>query len=515
MRWSVARSLLRENVVQKEVLSKAFSTTSQANSATQPPSRTLSSIPMPQEKHERESKISIKTEVPGPKSTKLRNELLDLQQMSSVTLVTDLENSFGNYLNDVDGNTYLDCFMQIASLPLGYNHPALQAVLTDPRNLSALINRPALGWFPNDRWVNLLKETFMSIAPKGLDQIYPMMCGTCSNENAIKPMFMAYMQKQRGDRIDFTQEEIDSTMKNQAPGAPQLSILAFKGGFHGRTVGLLSCSNSRPIHGVDIPVLPWPKADFPRYKYPLEENVRENQAEDERCLATVEEQIENQAKIGIPVAGMIVEPIQAEGGDYHGSKEFFQGLDRICKKHGISFMIDEVQTGGGSTGKMWCHEYFDIEPDIMTFSKKMISGGIYHRSSHRPQHPGRIQNTWVGDSHKFLLLSEVVKVIKQRNLVELSNKTGAVMLKGLLELENKYPSLLNAARGRGTFCAIDCPSAQIRDNIVNKCRQKGLLIGGCGEATIRVRPSLIFEARHAEMMLEVMNDVVGHIHKSN
>ena len=71
-------------------------------------------------------------------------------------------------------------------------------------------------------------------------------------------------------------------------------------------------------------------------------------------------------------------------------------------------MVDEVQTGGGSTGKMWCHEHFDIEPDLMTFSKKMISGGIYHRSSHRPQHPGRIQNTWVGDSHKLLLLSEVI-----------------------------------------------------------------------------------------------------------
>ena len=71
-------------------------------------------------------------------------------------------------------------------------------------------------------------------------------------------------------------------------------------------------------------------------------------------------------------------------------------------------MVDEVQTGGGSTGKMWCHEHFDIEPDLMTFSKKMISGGIYHRSSHRPQLPGRIQNTWVGDSHKLLLLSEVI-----------------------------------------------------------------------------------------------------------
>lgn len=134
--------------------------------------------------------------------------------------------------------------------------------------------------------------------------------------------------------------------------------------------------------------------------------------------------------------------------------------------------------------------------------------------------------------------------MKQQDLIELSNKTGDVMLKGLEELENKYPSLLNAARGKGTFCAIDCPTAQIRyykrtqyllilalklcacklrilffsinrDNIVNKCRQKGLVIGGCGEATIRMRPSLIFEPRHAESMIEVMNDVVGSIDKSN
>ena len=92
-----------------------------------------------------------------------------------------------------------------------------------------------------------------------------MMCGTCSNENAIKLMFMDYMQKQRGERVNFTNEELQSTMKNSAPGSPKLSILSFKGCFHGRTVGLLSCSNSRPIHGVDIPTLPWPKAEFPRY----------------------------------------------------------------------------------------------------------------------------------------------------------------------------------------------------------------------------------------------------------
>jgi len=513
---TIARGLLRENgQIQKE-LASAFSTTS-STSAPPPPSRTLSSAPLPQRRSDDasdSSEIKIVTpSVPGPKSTQMRQKLMDIQQMGSITLIADLENSKGNYFRDVDGNNYLDAFMQIASLPLGYNHPALQSVMTDPKNLSALINRPAMGWYPNDRWVHLLQDVFMSIAPKGLDQIYPMMCGTCSNENAIKLMFMKYMDKQRGGRVNFTQEEVDSTMKNQAPGSPKLSILSFKGCFHGRTVGLLSCSNSRPIHGVDIPTLPWPKADFPQYKYPLEEFVRENKAEDERCLATVEEQIEKQAKLGIPVAGIITEPIQAEGGDNHGSKEFFQGLDRIAHKLDIPLLMDEVQTGGGSTGKMWCHEHFDLEhgPDAVTFSKKMLSGGIYHKKTLRPAHPGRVVNTWVGDPHKALMLEAVVKEIKTHDLTGLSLKTGDTMLKGLKELERRFPGLWHAARGRGTFAAVDCSTVAIRDEIVTRMRSQGVLIGGCGEKAIRIRPALIFEPKHAEIMLEKFEDVLTEL----
>merc|ERR1712212_1263878 len=291
--------------------------------------------------------INIVSDIPGAKSTRLKNELSKIQEMSTVTFFADYANSLGNYIKDVDGNTYLDCFMQIASIPLGYNHPAILQALRNEQNICAMANRPALGWFPSEDWVNRIKNSMLAVAPPGLDQVFPMMCGTCSNENGVKMMFMRYMNNQRDGRTEFTTEELQSTMKHQAPGSPKLSILAFKGGFHGRTVGLLSCSNSRAIHGIDIPTIAWPKADFPRYRYPLHDNLRENQAEDDRCLANVEEHIENQTKLGAPVAGVIVEPIQAEGGDYHGSKEFFQGLDKICKKHGISFMVDEVQTGGG------------------------------------------------------------------------------------------------------------------------------------------------------------------------
>jgi len=348
----------------------------------------------------------------------------------------------------------------------------------------------------------------MAVAPPGMTQVFPMMCGTCSNENGIKMMFMRYMNKQRKGRVEFTEEELSSVLKHQEPGSPKLSILSFKGAFHGRSLGLLSCSNSRPIQGVDIPTLPWPKADFPKYKYPLVEHARENAEEDARCLALVEELIESASREGQPVAGVISEPIQAEGGDNHASAEFFRGLAEICARRDISLMMDEVQTGGGATGKMWCHEHFGIQADVVSFSKKMLSGGIYHNLEHRPPHPGRILNTWVGDPHKIIMLEQVVKTIREDCLLELVTRSGETLLAGLEELQQRFPAVLSAARGRGTVCAIDVASAELRDRILTSLRQRGVNLGGCGTSTVRIRPSLTFTPRHVSIMLDMLNDVI-------
>jgi len=459
--------------------------------------------------HENGMKISIKTAIPGPTTLRLKEDINKMQQMSSIVNFVDMDKSQGNYQVDVDGNVFMDAFMQIASLPLGYNHPALKDAIRDEANLGVLINRSAMGWYPPQEWVDRMRNTMMSVAPKGMTQIYPMMCGTCSNENAIKLMFMRYMDKQRGGRVEFTEEELMTTMTNSAPGSPKLSVMSFKGCFHGRTVGLLSCSNSRPIHGIDIPTLPWPKCDFPVYKYPLEDFAAENRAEDERCLAMAEDIITSSQGTA-PVVGVITEPIQSEGGDNYASKEFFQGLEKICRKHDISFMMDEVQTGGGSTGKMWCHEHFDLEhgPDIVTFSKKMLSGGIFHKETHRPKHAGRVINTWVGDPHKMILLSAAVEVIQRDKLVPLQVESGKVLLDGLKDLESRYPGVIRASRGLGTFIATDAPTEAKRDAFVLAMRKAGVLVGGCGESTVRFRPALVFEPKHAQIVVDVMNKVV-------
>jgi len=243
--------------------------------------------------------------------------------------------------------------------------------------------------------------------------------------------------------------------------------------------------------------------------------VRENEAEDARCLAQVEELIEQATKDGQPVAGIISEPIQAEGGDNHGSDRFFQGVAAICKKHDISLMMDEVQTGGGASGKMWCHEHFGIEADVVSFSKKMLSGGIYHNLEHRPPHPGRILNTWVGDPHKIIMLEQVVNTIKEESLLDLVTESGKTIMEGLEDIQSRYPEILSKARGRGTICAVDVKNVELRDKILTTLRQRGVHLGGCGASAIRIRPCLTFTPRHANIMLDNINDVVMELSRKS
>ena len=252
-----------------------------------------------------------------------------------------------------------------------------------------------------------------------------MACGSCANENAYKVMFIYYNNLRRKG-IPPSQEETEQCVLNKGPGCPDLSILSFKGGFHGRTLGCLSTTHSKPVHKIDIPAFDWPVASFPRYKYPLEENVEYNHKQDVDCLKEVEQLIDyynNEKKKD--VAGMVVEPIQSEGGDNHGSPYFFQNLQRIAKKNNIVFLIDEVQTGLGATGKMWAHEHFNLDesPDIMTFSKKMQIGGYYMKEQYLTE-PYRVFNTWLGDPIRVLYLEAILNVVRRENLIEHNRVTG-------------------------------------------------------------------------------------------
>lgn len=457
-------------------------------------------------------KPMVRTPIPGPRSKALLNEMSQIQLTKGLSYFVDFDKSKGNYIVDADGNILLDVFQQIASIPLGYNHPALRRVVQDPKNVSSFINRAALGLFPPVSFLQDIKDALLSVAPPGLSEVTTMACGACSVENAFKLCFMHYKSKHRGDP-EPSMEDLNSCMLNQSPGTPPLSILAFEKGFHGRTLGALSTTRSKAILRVDIPVFDWPKAPFPYLKYPLDKNERANKAEEERCLELTRQAIIDSNNAGKPVAGIIVEPVQSEGGDNHASAEFFKSLQTIAKELDSLLILDEVQTGCGSTGKFWAHEHWGLDepPDIVTFSKKMLIGGFYHRPEVRVQQPMRIFNTWMGDQSKLILLKEVVKVIQEEGLLQRVQESGRILLSGLENIQEKYFGLFSRARGVGTFCAIDCTDADTRAEFISRMKENGVELGGCGAASIRFRPTLTFSPYHVSILLGVMDKVASQM----
>jgi len=449
---------------------------------------------------------SVKTAIPGPKSKELLGQLDKYQDTRTQHFFVDYSKSKGNYVVDADGNVLLDILCSIASHSIGYNAPSLVAAAKSDEWVQALINRPALGVEPTMIWPRVLQESFISVAPKGLDQVFTAMCGTCANECAYKAVFMAWQHKHRGGK-PFNESELSSCMKNEAPGTPDLAILSFSGGFHGRLFGSLSSTRSKPIHKVDIPAFHWPMAPFPKLKYPLEQHKAENDREEARCLEEVEKIIKTHK---VPIAGLIVEPIQGEGGDNWASPTFFRGLRDITSRHGVAFIVDEVQTGVGATGKFWAHEHWNLQtpPDVVTFSKKMQAAGFFHNLSLRAPQAYRNFNTWIGDPIRALQAGVIIKEIKEKNLLQNVEITGSYLKSGLNSLQSKYPSLVSNVRGLGTFLAFDLPTADHQTKFLATLREKGVEATGSGSSSIRFRPMLIFAPKHASIALEAIDDTL-------
>ncbi|KAK4204377.1 putative 4-aminobutyrate aminotransferase [Triangularia verruculosa] len=452
---------------------------------------------------------SVKTEIPGPKAKEKIAELNEVFDTRSLNMLTDYYKSAGNYIADPDGNILLDVYAQIASIPVGYNNPALIEAAKSPQMIQGLINRPALGNFPSSDWADVLKAGILKVAPKGLNQVFTAMAGSDANETAYKAAFMYRRQQERGGaHVEFTEEEMSSAMLNQSPGASQnLSILSFKTGFHGRLFGSLSTTRSKPIHKLDIPAFDWPQATFPKLKYPLDKHAKENEAAEKAALEEVEHLIKN---YHVPPCAVIVEPIQSEGGDNHASPAFFRGLREITKKNNVLLIVDEVQTGVGATGKFWAHEHWDLPtpPDMVTFSKKAQTAGYYFGNPElRPNKPYRQFNTWMGDPARALLFKAIIEEIEKHDLVKHTAKVGEYLYKRLEELGERYPGMVENLRGKGqgTFIAFDNPH---RDVFLRRAKGEGVNIGGSGESAVRLRPMLVFEEGHVDLLIGGLERVI-------
>jgi len=409
-------------------------------------------------------------------------------------------------------------FMQIASLPLGYNHPALEAACADPLMSVFAHSRSAMGFMPPKELPQLLDDTFLKIAPKGFTKVQPMLCGSSCNENVFKAVFFWYCGKQRVAKgkgaAEFSAEDHASSMINKSPGSPnELSIMSFAGGFHGRTLGALSCTHSKSVHKLDAPAFDWPTAPFPRLRYPLKDNIEFNTAEEKRCLDEVNNIFRARKEEGRPVAGAIIEPILAEGGDLHASADFFKGLQKACKEFGAAFIVDEVQTGIFCSGHTWAHEAWDLKesPDFVCFSKKALIGGYYYADEFQPAGGYRIFNTWMGDATKILLFKAVLETVEKDGLRALIPQVAEKLMGILDEASRTNPQHVTNIRGVGTFIAFDCESPALRDQLAARLKNNGVLVGVNGTQSIRFRPALNVELKHIAEFQGVFADTLKQL----
>ena len=178
--------------------------------------------------------------------------------------------------------------MNISQIPFGYNHPSLLEASSSDLMHKVVATRTGMGLNPPKEFMDVIDRAFMDVAPKGMDRVTMAMCGACSVEAAFKMAMINYAQKKRGGPVvPPSEEELASCMKNIEPGSPNHGVMSFNSGFHGRLFGSLSSSRTKAIHKVDMPAFDWPYAEPPRYKYPLEDNVEYNKAQDDTSLAHV------------------------------------------------------------------------------------------------------------------------------------------------------------------------------------------------------------------------------------
>lgn len=411
--------------------------------------------------------------------------------------VMDLEKSHGSWIHDkISGNDYLDMFSMFASASIGYNHPHL---VKNTEWLGKMaINKPTLADVYSEEYAEFM-EVFERVAiPEHLQYAFFISGGTLAVENAMKACF------------DW------KTRKNFEKG---LSVegdicIHFRQAFHGRSGYTLSLTNtSDPRKYQYFPKFDWPRIINPHLNFPItNENLEETIKNENLALLNIQ-----QAIISNPnrVACIIIEPIQAEGGDHHFRDEFFLGLRKICDDNEVLLIFDEVQTGIGITGKMWAFEHFTAKPDIISFGKKTQVCGVLANKAKFDEVPNnvfressRINSTFGGNFIDMCRLKLILEVIENENLCENAKIVGDYLLNGLKNLEHQYPEKISAARGRGLMCAIDLPSGEERDRMREELYNEHVIILSCGDRSIRFRPHLNVKEEEIQLALDKIEKIL-------
>ena len=298
-------------------------------------------------------------------------------------------------------------------------------------------------------------------------------------------------------------------------------FIAFLGAFHGRTMGALSLTASKPVQRRGFgPLIPGvyhvPYAYCYRCPYGLEPDTCAVE-----CATVIERELFRTAVPASEVAAIVVEPIQGEGGYIVPPPKFLHELRRIADAHGIALVFDEVQSGLGRTGKMWACQHAGVEPDILAAAKGIASGmplGVMIASAEFMNWgPGAHASTFGGNPVSVAAALTTIELLEE-GLVENAARIGARLLERMRDWPRRFP-LVGDVRGMGLMIGVEFVTDQqskqkapaLRDRVVQMAFERGLLVLGCGENVLRLMPPLVIDADQADFALDVLEEVIGRL----
>jgi len=435
------------------------------------------------------------------KPTEVHKKLSKFMLADGLDLVLDLKKSKGCQIYDSKSKKYmLDCFSFFATAPLGCNHPKLidSDFINKLGELS--VNNPTNSDLYTIEMAEFVDYFAKNAVPNCFKHLFFISGGALAVENGLKTAFDWKIRK----NIDKGNGEIGT------------KIIHFKEAFHGRSGYTLSMTNTFNLNKIKyFTKFNWPRITNPKIRYPLnKENLDNVKKLEEKAEAEIKQALDENPN---DIAAIIIEPIQAEGGDNHFRKEFFHTLRRLCNEYELMFILDEIQTGVGLTGKMWAYQHFDFEPDILAFGKKtqvcgvMVNDKVDEVEDNVFKVSSRLNSTWGGNLVDMVRCQKYLEIIKEENLIKNAETQGKHLLNGLEELSQKYPDKIFNARGRGLMCAFDLPTPEKRDELKNKMYSNGMIILGCGKSTIRFRPPLIITSGEIDKALEIIEKTLRSI----
>jgi 4-aminobutyrate aminotransferase len=440
----------------------------------------------------------LRTTLPGPKAkaaVEADDRLISPSYTRSYPLVA--KSGRGVRIEDVDGNEFLDFAAGIAVNSTGHCHPEVVAAIQ--KQAAELIHISGTDFY--NLPLTDLAERLSAVAPMpGPHKFF------YGNSGA---------------------EAVECALKLARYHTGRQNVIAFLGAFHGRTMGALSLTGSKPQQKRRFgPMLPG--VTHIRYPYAYRGCSGGPQEEEEfamGCARYIEEKLFKTILPPEEVAAIFIEPIQGEGGYVVAPTNFLRELRRICDRHGILLVVDEVQSGAGRTGKWWAIEHAGVEPDIVCMAKGIASGmplGIcMSRAEIMDWVPGSHASTFGGNPISLAAALATMDILEREGIPNAA-RVGGLMLQRLETWKHSHP-LVGDVRGRGLMIGIELvkdkatrePAAALRNRVETLAFEKGLMILGCGETSLRLCPPLIVSEQEATVALDILEEALTEVEKEH